>query len=368
MKIGKVLLYIKKIPMSMGNTCSLDQNIDTAEVVLTRVETTSGIVGYGECGTVAGYPATSTEIVAGSSYIIEKYLMDKDPCQIGVVEYATAKLFGLQGAIKTGFDMACWDILGKSTEKPLYELLGGKLQNKVPIYCLVTGKNPDEMAQNLEEWRAKGFKRYHFRVLRDDVHTHQKRIGRVLSMLEPDETCNIDFAGSWRAHDVVEMLNGMSLKNITIEQPCWSLDDCKSIRDRILCPVKLDDSINSTYDVLAAYSKNACDSIVLHINRLGGISPIRLSRDIATKAELKLTYSTQWGTELTTSAMTHLALTTSPDHLITAIDAHNYSPVSLSTNTPIAVDEDDMWLTEDSAGLGVDVDEQLLGKPVKIIE
>ena len=76
--------------------------------------------------------------------------------------------------------------------------------------------------------------------------------------------------------------------------------------------VKLDDCLNSPRDVLDAVRMQACESVVLHINRIGGVTPVRLARDIAAQAGLRVTYSTQWGTEITTAAMTHLAITTPP--------------------------------------------------------
>ena len=367
MKIKRVSLFLKAIPMSMGNTCSLDASIDAAEVVVTRIETDTGLVGIGECGTVAGYPASARSVIEGSADLAAAHLMDMDPTLIGAVNERLLGVPGQIGALRTGIDMACWDILGKAEGKPLHALLGGKLQETVPIYCLIVGESPDELASSLQEWRQKGFKRFHFRVVRADIATHQARINRVLSMREAGETFNIDFAGTWRAQDVLEIINGIDSRGFTLEQPGWTMAECAAIRGRVDQAVKLDDCINSPRDVLDAVRMQACESVVLHINRIGGVTPVRLARDIAAQAGLRVTYSTQWGTEITTAAMTHLAITTPPGTLLTSIDAHAYSPLPMTATSPFVVEGQEMWFAEDKPGLGVDVDEDALGELVRDI-
>ena len=91
------------------------------------------------------------------------------------------------------------------------------------------------------------------------------------------------------------------------------------------------------------------------------------TRDIAAQAGLRVTYSTQWGTEITTAAMTHLAITTPPGTLLTSIDAHAYSPLPMTATSPFVVAGQEMWFAEDKPGLGVDVDEDALGELVRDI-
>lgn len=367
MKIKRVSLFLKPIPMSMGNTCSLDASVNAAEVVVTRIETDTGIVGLGECGTVAGYPASARAVIEGSADLAATHLLNMDPTLIGAVNERLMGVPGQIGALRTGIDMACWDILGKSVDKPLHSLLGGKLQETVPIYCLLVGESPDELAASLRESRQKGFKRFHFRVVRSDIATHQARINRILSMREEGETFNVDFAGTWRAQDVMEIVNGVDSRGFTLEQPGWTMAECAAIRGRLGQAIKLDDCINSPRDVLDAVRMEACESVVLHINRIGGVTPVRLARDIATEAGLRVTFSTQWGTEITTAAMTHLAFSTPPGSLLTSIDAHAYSPSPMTASSPFVVEGQEMWFAEDKPGLGVNVDENALGELVREI-
>ena len=368
MKIKKVSLYRKEMPMICGKfTCSLEPGVNNAVIIITRIETDNGLVGYGESGAVGSYPMYAPSILAGSAELIEQHLLDKDPTQLGVIQQVMDMIPG-QGAIKAGFDIACWDILGKALEQPLHALLGGKLQEKAPLYRSITHAAPEEMVQTLHDWRLEGYRQFQFRVGHGEMQLDLARIQALLAEKRPEEMFTVDVAGNWRVDHALHILNRVRDLDFTIEQPCQSMEDCQSVRSRVHFPLKLDNSLNSVNDVLRAYAADACDSIVLHINKFGGITPARMVRDIVSASTLGMTYSTQWGTEITTAALTHLALTTPPKNLITTIDAHNYSPMTVATNNPIMVDNGEIWLANDDPGLGVTVDDSALGNLVKVIQ
>ena len=111
---------------------------DRNEAVIVRVETGSGIVGWGEIHTpIAGEISQSVvqELLAPIAY-------DRDPVDIQPIweaMYSTMRLRGhssgyLLEAI-SGIDIALWDILGKSLQVPIAKLLGGKLRDRIPVYA-----------------------------------------------------------------------------------------------------------------------------------------------------------------------------------------------------------------------------------------
>ncbi len=367
MRISKVSLYKKEIPMICGRfSCSLEPGVSYAEVVITKVETDDGLVGYGESGAVGGYPNYAQGILASSTELIERHLLDKDPRQINTIQHVMSLIDG-HGAIKAGFDMACWDILGKYLNKPLYEMLGGKLQDSVPLYRSIPTEAPEDMVQSVRDWRREGYRQFQLRVGHGNLDEDLRRIADVIAKKQGDEVYTVDVAGHWRVDEALFILNAVKDLDFIIEQPCWRIEDCISVRQRASVPMKLDNSLNSVHDVLRAYSTNACDSIVMHLNKFGGITPARMVRDLVTTAGLGITYSTQWGTEITTAALIHLALITPPNRLLNSIDIHNYSSLSIATNNPILVENGYMRMSNEAAGLGITVNDDVLGEPVKVI-
>jgi L-alanine-DL-glutamate epimerase-like enolase superfamily enzyme len=367
MRIKTVALYHKIMPMICGKfSCSLEPGTETADVIITRIETDCGLVGYGEAGSVGGYPSYAAGALASSAELIARHLIHKDPLNLNDIQHSMSLIDG-HGPIKAGFDMACWDILGKARGLPLYQLLGGRLRERVPIYRSIPTIAPAEMVDSVNDWRNEGYRMFQLRVGHGDIAADLARISDVIADRRDGELFTVDVAGHWRRDEALSVLNATRHLAYTIEQPCWSMEDCMTIRARTGFPLKLDNSLNGIQDILRAYSTDACESLVIQVNKYAGVSQARFARDIAAAAGLGITYATQWGTEITGAVLVHLALTTPPNRFISTLDIHNYSSLNVAANEPIGVGDGNMWMASEAPGLGVVVDDARLGEPDRVI-
>lgn len=117
--------------------------------VFIKVETDQpGLVGWGEAS-VEGKPRA----VVGCIQDMEPMIIGEDPCQI---EHCWQILYrsgfwrlGLIGlSALSGIDQALWDIKGKELGRPIYDLLGGAVRDKVRMYTHFGGATPEEMSRN----------------------------------------------------------------------------------------------------------------------------------------------------------------------------------------------------------------------------
>jgi len=99
-----------------------------------KVETDEGIYGVGEGG---GWPYVSKTAVE----VLKRKLIGENPFEIDRLWYKMYRHFwghGVVGAVGggaiSGIDMALWDIKGKALKVPVYELLGGKVRDKIRVY------------------------------------------------------------------------------------------------------------------------------------------------------------------------------------------------------------------------------------------
>ena len=126
--------------------------------VFVKVETDQpGLVGWGEA-TVEGKPRA----VAGCVQDMEPMILGNNPLEVErcwQILYRGG--FWRQGIIGlsalSGIDQALWDIKGKEAGKPIYELLGGKVRDRVRMYTHYHGSTPDEMADSAQSKAAKGW-------------------------------------------------------------------------------------------------------------------------------------------------------------------------------------------------------------------
>src|SRR5919109_137404 len=114
---------------------------------LVQIETDEGISGLGSC---SGNGELIEVIIAR---ILKPLLIGMDPTEIEAIwdkAYVRGghKEFGTRGigvVALSGIDVALWDVLGKIRGQPIYQLLGGKYRDKVPVYA--TALYPEEPAR-----------------------------------------------------------------------------------------------------------------------------------------------------------------------------------------------------------------------------
>ncbi|HCS92857.1 MAG TPA: muconate cycloisomerase, partial [Chromatiaceae bacterium] len=364
MRITRVSLYHKHLPMLCSSfTCSLEPGVNSADVVIVRVETDRGLTGYGEAGAVGGYPNYAAGILAGSAELIRRHLIHTDPRDINAVAGLMSLIEG-HGSIKSAFDIACWDILGQYIGQPLYVLLGGKLRDSVPVYRGLPLKAPDEMGREAEAWRTEGYRTFLMKVGCGDLAEDVACIEAVMEKRRPGEHYTVDASGRWRPEEAIRVLKAVKHLDFVLEQPCWEYRECLAVRERTGRAMKLDNIITNVGMVLRAQAERSCELMTLKIDKLGGLSQGRICRDITSAAGIAVTLEAQWGTEIMGAAVTHLALTTQPNRLIAASDLHTYSSLSTAKGKPIFIEDGMMGMASHLPGLGLEVDLESLGESV----
>ena len=131
------------------------------EMLLLRVETDSGIVGWGEAFGYAVWPATRTAIEA----LIAPLAIGRDERDITALMLDLQRklhLLGRTGPVMyamSGLDIALWDIAGKAAGKPVAELLGGARRKDFSAYAsLVRYTDPALIARNAKAAVERGYR------------------------------------------------------------------------------------------------------------------------------------------------------------------------------------------------------------------
>ncbi|MBC7234273.1 MAG: mandelate racemase/muconate lactonizing enzyme family protein [Chloroflexi bacterium] len=124
--------------------------------LLVRVYTDQGIVGNGEAGLWAHH-----RLVYEALRDLSEYYVGKDPGRMEhhfqVVSRNTHFAGAVLSAAMSALDIAMWDILAKSVDKPIYALLGGKCRDKVKVFANVGGNTLDERAASAVRNVERGF-------------------------------------------------------------------------------------------------------------------------------------------------------------------------------------------------------------------
>lgn len=124
--------------------------------LLVRVYTDEGLIGNGEAGLWAHHKTVFHAIQE-----LETYYVGKDPARIEhhfqVVSRNTHFMGAVLSAAMSAIDIALWDILAKSVNLPVYQMLGGKCRNKVKVFTNVSGGSVEVLAESARKGVSDGF-------------------------------------------------------------------------------------------------------------------------------------------------------------------------------------------------------------------
>jgi galactonate dehydratase len=125
-----------------------------------RVDTDEGIHGTGE-GTLNAFSAT----VAAAIQELHDTYIGLDPTQVELLHQQMVRDVYTDGgqihmAAVAAIEVACWDIVGKATGKPVYELLGGRVRDRVRVYAngwYRTDRTPAAFAERARDVAGRGY-------------------------------------------------------------------------------------------------------------------------------------------------------------------------------------------------------------------
>jgi L-alanine-DL-glutamate epimerase-like enolase superfamily enzyme len=267
--------------------------------------------------------------------------------------------------VKSGIDIACWDILGQATGLPVCTLLGGRYGEKVRLYRAISQESPEEMAAKVAGYRAEGYTRFQLKV-GGDPDVDIARIHAVAAKLQPGDRLVADANTGWVQHEAMRVVRGVQDVDVYIEQPCLTYEECLSVRRHTNHPFVLDENVDGIEMLLRAKADLAMDVVNLKISKLGGLTKTRQVRDLCVSMGIAMTLEDSWGGDIATAAIAHLAHSTPEAYRFTSTDFNSYVTVSTAEGAPHRVDG--FMAASESPGLGIRPKMEVLGKPVVIVE
>ena len=364
MKITRIDVYRFRYTLAGGPlTLSGGRTVAAEDSTLVRISTDEGLTGWGEgCPFSATYMLAFPEGARAAIQLMGPALLGADPREI---EQVYARMDGVlygHAYAKSPIDIACWDLLGQATGVPLSDLLGGTFQARFPIYQVVGVNRPEAMRERSEQLLAQGFRRFQVKVGSGHWRLDVQRARACLDVLRDQEVVIVDANAYWRQHEAAQFIAAIEDEPIYLEQPCRTLAECLAIRRRTARPMILDETLTDLDALFAAQAAGAMDCAMLKLSRLGGISRIRLARDVCRQWGLAVTMEDAGGGDVVTAAMAHLAASTPPQALLNGMLINMLVNERIADGTPAPRDG---WSeVSRRPGLGITVDEKALGAPL----
>lgn len=363
MKINRIFAHRVELPLyETTYKWSGGKSVTVFDSTIVGVETDTGLIGYGEVCPLGPFylPAYANGVRAGLRELAP-HLIGEDPRQLLKLNRTMDAALKGHPYVKSGIDIACWDILGQATGLPVCELLGGRYGKDVHLYRAISQESPEEMAAKVAGYRAEGYRRFQLKV-GGDPDVDIERIRSVASRLQPGDRLVADANTGWVQHEAIRVSKAVRDVDVYIEQPCLTYEECLAVRRQIPHPFVLDENIDDLGILLRARADLAMDVVNLKISKLGGLTKIKQARDLCVSMGIAMTLEDSWGGDIATAAIAHLAQSTPTEFLFTTTDFNSYVSVSVADGAPQRVNG--RMSASMAPGLGVRPRLDVLGKRI----
>jgi galactonate dehydratase len=266
--------------------------------VFVKLTTDSGVSGIGEAYCVPFEPHLVAKMIED---VFARYMAGQDPHDIetmwrrvyssGFTQHPDLTLMGVLSAL----EMACWDIVGKEANQPVYKLLGGKVHERLRAYTYIYPRpgdqsdvyhDPDLAAERAAEYLAQGFTALKF----DPAGAYTAFDGRQLS-LEALDLCE-RFARQLReavgtkadllfgTHGQMTAAGAIRLaKRLEPYDPLWleepvppdAPEEMAKVARATSIPVATGERLTTKYDFARLLNAGAAAILQMNLGRVGGL-------------------------------------------------------------------------------------------------
>lgn len=365
MKINAVSLWHVALESHVTYNMAAGKQCATVTSVVVRIDTDRGLSGWGEVCPIPHYLPAYADGVAPAIEHMAALLLGADPRG---PEAIGAKLDAhLPGHVyaKSPIDIALWDLLGKAAGMPVHALLGGRRCERLPLYHSISCLAPDEMARMAKDAQRQGIGQFQVKLGADaDWQADVERLTKVREAVGDGPLVYGDWNCGASQLDATRVGRAVADRDIMLEQPCRTIDECAAVRRACGLPMKLDENAHDIETLLYAYQAGCLDAVALKLSKFGGLSALRRGRDLCVHLGAKMCIEDTWGSDIAMAAALHLAAATNPDSVLNVCDLSGYVAPRLAPAGPTRTDG--FIVPPDGPGLGIEVDQALLGAPVAV--
>ena len=290
---------------------------------LVEVQTDEGITGWGEC-------FGPGNIALANKYIVEKVIqpliIGEDPTNKEYIWHKVYNLLrdsgqkGMPIQALSGIDIALWDILAKKAKLPLYQLLGGKTNSKIPVYgygMMLQKKSVEELCELFKK-EANQIKEKNFKAMKMKVGLGPKEDLKLVSAVREAIGNNfklmVDANHAYNKNDALYVGKGLDEMEIYwFEEPVAPEDynGYKELKEKLKTNIAGGEAEFTKYGWNQLIKNNCIDIAQPEVCGLGGITEYLKVSALAQSNFIPIVNHV-WGSALSVAVNLHL-LTSLPD-------------------------------------------------------
>jgi len=340
-----------------------------------KVETDEGLYGWGEASL-----GTNEKALEGMVEDLKRLVVGRNPLEIEKMCFEIYRDIYWKGgpvlmSAISGIEIALWDIVGKFFNTPTYNLLGGKMRDRVKMYAnawFIGARTPEEFAAKAKRTVDLGIKALkwdpfgaaHMTISREQLEKTVNIVGAVREAVGDKVDLLIECHGRFNPTTALEISRELEqFKPMFLEEPCVpdNIDSTAYVRSRSNIPIAVGERGYTKYAFQEMFEKNAVDYAQPDVFHTGGLMEGKKIAAMAEAKHIMISYHNPSG-PISNASILQLAATV-PNFVIHEIMLTDGSFRKSITNEEV-IFEDGYIKIPDKVGLGIDVNvEEVLKRP-----
>ena len=257
-----------------------------------------GVIGYGQIRPLAPHhamPDTYATMISMIKEVCGPRLIGQRIFDVETIHALFDTLAPANYMARAVLDTALYDAIGKAVGRPVYDLIGGLSQPRIPLEWSISmaadrKKMVGDAQRALHEFgiNVLCMKAGHSDGWREDVRNFEA----IRETVGPDVTLGLDANTGWTVHETLQVLRALQdLRVDYLEQPVkrHDLAGMAAIRRAAMgVPLMADEACLSIQDAHAIVAAEAADVLCIKLYKHGGITPARKIAAIAEAANVKI--------------------------------------------------------------------------------
>ncbi len=280
MKITKIeclpvsLKFTKPIVMSGGA-------VEWSHAVVLKIHTDEGVTGVCETGdTSLWYMGESQDSILHNIATVfgPQILIGEDPFNIEKIVAKMDRAVKGNNHSKAVVDYCLHDIMGKALSVPVYNLIGGLSNERIPLAYVMSSGSPEEVAREGQSLVKAGFRGLKLKVGAKRAEEDRDMIAELRRAVGGDIKIMIDANGGWHYQQALMFLRMVAKYDIYLSEqplPWWDMDGLARLRRKVDIPIFADESAAELNDLIKLNQREAVDGLFLKVPKAGGIHKSR---------------------------------------------------------------------------------------------
>lgn len=244
---------------------------DASPVVIVHVHTDEGIVGTGTATAIGFYLGLTAGSLVDTVKELAPHLIGLSPFDVQRAHQTMDHYVRGNQAAKAALDIALYDVMGQATGRPVYDLLGGRMQTEplpTATFALYADE-PEQMAADVHARFEEGFRA--FEVKMTDPQIDVARVRAIREAVGAEATLIADANGHWSVKDAVRIIDALAPYDVLVEEPCHGITALEEVRRASQLPIIADETCHTVQDAAEIARRRAADIVSIKLMKAGGL-------------------------------------------------------------------------------------------------